>query len=190
MKLSQLLEEIRRPYLVQLSKAAAAGNYHIEPAARCASGAVALDGEPQTPIRYDFLDKDSGAVHAVDATEVIDFEPLQMDWDGQLLQISPFTWDALTLEIIGLAPDTASEQVRDWFMHWFDEDDTNVPDANRLYGVPHFMSDAMAREDGSMFQLDLGSVSPNAVLELIERLLDVKAKVVKLGGTAAVVAPN
>ncbi|UMR29769.1 hypothetical protein MJ904_22445 [Massilia sp. MB5] len=182
MKIVELLDGMRRPYLDELSSVADEHEYHIEPVLRLSDGQAARDGMFGTPCRYDFVRKDTGEVCSIETAQRMELAPIRLELDGKLLDISTFSWDWLTLDIAGLSADMARTPIQNWFMRWFDEDDTNPQNAESLYGVVHFMSDAKQIDGGVRFCIDLGSAPASAVAELIEELLSQGAEGLALRG--------
>jgi hypothetical protein len=172
MTIHELLDLIRRPYIEQFSRAKAEAVFHIEPVLRRSDGSPATEGALVTPCRCDLVRKDTGASVAVNATERVRLEDLQVDIDGVTLKISAFSWDWLTLHIAGMQHTDATVLVRDWFLQWFDEDDNNSKNAEDFYGVVHFVSDPVELDGALQFQIDLGSAPATSVCELIEQLLE------------------
>lgn len=172
MTIRELLERIRRPYIEQFSRAAAEPGFHIEPVLRRSDGSPATEGILLTPYRCDLVRKDTGASVAVDATERIRLEDLEVVIDGVTLKISAFSWDLLTLHIAGVPHVDAEVLMRNWFLGWFDEDERNSKNAEDLYGVVHFVSDPVQVEGSLRFQIDLGSAPATSVCELIGQLLE------------------
>lgn len=181
MLLAELLEDIRCLYRDQLSAAAQEHGYHVEPVLRQRDGVVARSGTLDTPRRCDFLHGDTGAVYSIEAKQRAKFAPIHMILDGKVLEIAAFTWDGLTLDIAGLAESACGTLVRNWYLRWFDENETNRCNADGLYGVVHFISDAELLDRVVRFRIDLGSVASVAVIRLIEELLDQGATGLKLG---------
>ena len=172
MTIHELLELIRRPYIEQFSRDKAEGVFHIEPVLRRSDGGPATEGALVTPCRCDLVRKDTGAGLAVNATERVRLDDLQVEIDGVTLKISAFSWDWLTLHVAGISHTDATALVRDWFLRWFDEDDNNLQNGEGFYGVVHFVGDPVQLEETVQFQIDLGSAPATSVCELIEQLLE------------------
>lgn len=181
MNFIELLERIRQPYIRQFSGIVAQSGCHVEPVLRDRTGSIVYEGPMRTPYRCDLVRKDTFATESVDATERLRFDTLCFDIGTTRVQLAPFSWDALTLEIDGMARDTAAEVMRNWFLRWFDADDENAADADGLYGVVHFLGDPVDVGAAVRFQVDLGSVPAGAVSRLIEELCTRVAAQVNLG---------
>jgi len=170
MTLIELLERIRQLYVRQFSGIVAQSGCHVEPVLRDRTGSVVYEGPLRTPYRCDLVRKDTFATESVDATERLRFDALSFDIGTTRVQLAPFSWDALTLEIDGMARDAAADVMRNWFLRWFDADDENTADVDGLYGVVHFLGDPVDVETAVRFQVDLGTVPAGAVSGLIEEL--------------------
>lgn len=181
MTLVELLERIRQPYVAALSRAASQPAHHVEPVLRGSDGRPAADGVLDTPCRYDLIHKGSGDAQTVDATERIQLDPLRVEFDGMVLNLSAFSWDWLTVTIAGIADADANALMRHWFLRWFDADDANAANAEGLYGVVHFIDDPERVDDQLQFRIDLGSAAAESVAELIEELLRQGATAITMG---------
>ncbi len=117
---------------------------------------------------------------SVDGRKPIQLAEMSFDIGNTRVHFSRFSWDAVTLDIEGICQDAAEQVVRNWFLQWFDEDDTNLANAEGLYGVVHFMSDPQTVENVIRFGMDLGSAPANAMSELIEELCNRGASRLKL----------
>jgi len=170
MTLIELLERIRQLYVGQFSGIVAQSGCHVEPVLRDRTGAVVYEGPLRTPYRCDLVRKDTFATVSIDATERLRFDTLSFDIGTTRVQLAPFSWDALTLEIDGMAQADAADVMRNWFLRWFDEADENAADADGLYGVVHYLSDPVDLGRAVRFQVDLGSAPAGAVSGLIEEL--------------------
>lgn len=79
MSLIDILDDIRRPYLQQLSAAIAAHDYHIEPMLCGSDGLAIRDGILATPCRYDLVCQHTGAVLRIDAIQNTVCAPVELD---------------------------------------------------------------------------------------------------------------
>jgi hypothetical protein len=186
---SDLLNAIRDHYVVLLARAASEHPYFVEPAFRNREGALVMEGALSLPCRADLIAKDGGAVGAltrVDSTSQLNFEPLLFKLGNTEVQVSPFTWDWLPLEVHGLNKAVASSALRSWFLQWFDTDDENPATKDGLQGVAHFMSDLSLDGSGWRLTIDAGSASASAVEELMFCLSDAGAARVRLGSATLV----
>jgi hypothetical protein len=171
MTLVELLDRLRRPYIDQLSHAAAGPGFHVEPVMRRPDGSPAGDGRIDTPCRCDLVRKAMGGVQSINATECLRLEPVCVEIDGVPVAIAAFSWDWLNLRVTGMSEADANVLMRNWFMRWFDKDDENPRNAEGLHGVVHFLGDPVQVSGGLRFQIDLGSAPARAVSELIGDLL-------------------
>lgn len=172
---SELLERIRQPYAHQFSSTAAQSNFHVEPVLRGRDGSAIYEGTMRTPYRCDLVHKETFESVSVDATELMQLDTVYFDIGNTRVHVSGFSWDALTLDIEGMHKDAAEQLMRNWFLRWFDEDDTNLPSAEGLYGVLHFVSDPIKFETVMRFTIDLGSAPVGAISELIDELCNHEA---------------
>jgi hypothetical protein len=180
MTITDLLKKIRQPYIDQFSRTAAQADFHVEPLLRGPDGSAIYEGNLDTPYRCDLVHKETFKSESVDATESIRFETVCCDIGTMRLNLSAFSWDRLTLSINGMRQPAAEKVMRDWFLHWFDENDSNVANIEGLYGVVHFMSDPVSEGTAVRFEVDLGSAPADAVAMLIEKLSDQGASALRL----------
>ena len=66
--------------------------------------------------------------------------------------------------------DTEWAGLTDWFLKWFDIDDTNELNEEGFYGVTHFLSDPEPIPAGQRVIVDFGSAPVQAFSELVEGL--------------------
>ena len=181
MTITELLNHIRQPYIDQLSRTAAEADFHVEPVLRGRDGSVMCEGVLHIPYRCDLVHKETFERRSVDATEFIRFDTVSCGIGKMRLHVSGFSWDMLTLVIDGMSQAAAEQTMRNWFLRWFDENDSNAANAEGLYGVVHFMSDPEIEGTTVRFELDLGSAPSDAISTLIEELHDQGASELKFG---------
>lgn len=172
MTITDLLKKIRQPYIDQFSYTAAQADFHVEPVLRGQDGSAIYEGTLDTPYRCDLVHKETLKTESVEAIESNRFETVCCAIGAMRLTLSAFSWDMLTLVINGMSRAAAEKVMRDWFLHWFDENDSNAEDIGGLYGVVHFLSDPVSVGTAVRFEVDLGSVPADAVTALIEELAD------------------
>lgn len=95
--------------------------------------------------------------------------------------LSPFVRDWVTVEVNGLSLESAEQVLKAWFLRWFDEENENNETEEGLFKVAHFMSDPAVTEGGVRVAVDLGSAPATAVKDLIFRVSDARAKVLRVG---------
>lgn len=185
MTIAEILTAIRIATVSALSDAHSANpDAHVEPAYRTADGKLAVDGVWKLPCRADLIAKRgaaAGVSHTVNGKSQLKFNCVDVGSAQVVIQLCPFQWDALTLNIAGLSWDKAKAVLVPWFWRWFDEADNNDLTSEGLYGVVHFMSDPEWVDGALQVRLDLGSVPESALNELLGRLADVGASQVRLG---------
>jgi hypothetical protein len=181
---NHLVEQAQSSY-IQLLAAEVEKNprAHVEPAMRKQDGELATEGRLELPCRLDLIARDGTAA----GTPItVSSRPNQTGGseaarvrDCQVF-ISDFAWDALSLAAQGVPPSAFDSTCREWFLRWFDMDDSNPASALGLYGVVHFMSDPV--DDGVQIKahFDLGSAPVAALAELIEELASKGASAVHL----------
>ena len=171
MTLVEFLAAAREPYARLLSEAFGANAVYAEPALRNENGDLATDGPWNLPIRPDYIPREgNGRSVMVDSKSRLDFEPFVVSYGDCQVEFRPFTWDWLTLTVIGLPEEDAEELFRNWFLRWFDPEDENEIGADGLAGVVHYMGEPRRVEEQLRLTVDLGSAPPEALNELLERL--------------------
>jgi hypothetical protein len=85
----------------------------------------------------------------------------------------------VTIEAVGVGLES-SEQIQEWFIRWFDPEDSNVADAMSLYRVVHYMSDITVKNGGITFTVDLGSSPVSAVDDLFSVLAPLGATEIRI----------
>jgi len=184
MTFTELLTAIRSAYVDQLAKAVSENDAHVEPAYRQADGSLATEGTLLLPCRADLIlkeDKKENQPVMVDSSSQLGFDPISFEIKSTSIVISPFGWDWMALQVLGIKEATASQTLKEWFLYWFDLEDNNEPTSEGLYGVVHFLSDPEPTSDGLRVNIDLGS-SPEAAFEdLLFRLSDANASEVHIG---------
>jgi len=185
MTVTELLAAVRNSYAERLAAAIAGSpGAYPEPAYRTADGALALEGELSLPCRTDLIPTQgahAGASLTVDSETQLQFEALSFAVPPAEVHLSPFTWDWVTLEVVGLSSAQASTSVSQWFERWFDGEDTNSPTAEGLYGVVHFLSDPEISGHSVVYHLDMGSSSEAALEDLLSCLANAGAIEVHVG---------
>lgn len=180
MTITDLLKKIRQPYIDQFSGTAAQSDFHVEPVLRDRNGFAMYEGTLGTPYRCDLVHKETLKTESIDVTESNRFKTVYCDIGAMRLTMSAFSWDMVTLVINGMSQPAAEKVMRDWFLHWFDENDSNVANIDGLYGVVHFMSDPVSVGTAVRFEVDLGSVPADAIAMLFEELADQGASALTL----------
>jgi hypothetical protein len=104
-----------------LSQAANAQDSYVEPAYRNSDGTLATEGAWNLPCRVDAIPvSEDSAEPVVDSQTRLDFEPIHFRLGDSAVELQPFVWDWLSLEVQGLAEEKASNALIDWFNDWFD----------------------------------------------------------------------
>ena len=182
MTLLELLAAIRRPYAEALSGAVVEVCAHVEPAFRDQNGELATEGSLALPCRADYIPHEGdGKPKMVDSTSRLNFEAVELDYGDCIVRIGPFAWDWVRVTIGGLSEPEVAAASREWFLRWFDPQDTNEINDQGLYGVVHFLGDPKVVSDGIELTIDLGSAPPEA-------LDDFFAQISKRGASVASVA--
>lgn len=184
MTVTELFAAIRQPYVEKLAQAAKAQEAYVEPAYRTSDGALATEGLWSLPCRADvipFSDAGTSEPVRVDSQTQLNFAPLHFSIADTAVELAPFVWDWLPLEINGLAQDQAARVLIDWFKQWFDGEDENPANETGLQEVIHFMSEPEPTDDGFKLTIDLGSAPSEAVEDLLFALSDAGAAKVQLG---------
>lgn len=182
MTITELLTAIRQPYADLLSQAAHAQESYVEPAYRNNDGMLATEGIWDLPCRADVIrmSEDTTETVQVDSQTRLKFEPVHFHLADRAMELHPFVWDWLSLEVQGLPHEQAAQALADWFMDWFDGDDANEPDEAGLQQVVHFMSDPQVLAEGVGATIDLGSAPVEALEDLLFALSDAGADRVRL----------
>jgi hypothetical protein len=170
LSITELLDRIRQPYIRQFSNLVPLSNFHVEPVLRDRNGSAIYEGAMHTPYRCDLVRKETFERVSVDAMDLFQLDAVCFDIGNMRVHFSSFSWDALTLDIDGMRQDAAEQVMRDWFLQWFDEDDSSAVNAEGLYGVVHFISGPLQAETVMRFTVDCGSAPAGAIFELIEEL--------------------
>jgi hypothetical protein len=185
MTFAELISTIRQPYVSLLAETAAARRCVVEPPLMDERGELVLDGALNTGCRLDLVvTNDSGAdeILRVDSATQMEFDPLEFEIDAMRVTVTPFAWDWVALDVEGLSWEDTRDVLRDWFMRWFDEDDSNAMDEPGLLGVVHYVSDPVEDDDGRFsVTADLGSAPVEVIDDLLFRLLDAGASGVAVG---------
>ena len=171
MTFPDLMSAIRASYAEALSAAVLACEpAWREAAMRGADGALKLDGTPPLPHRFDVLEAD-GDSRLVVAQRQLKFEPFEFELSGMSVSVAPFTWDWLTLAVEGDAA-RATQVAAEWFLHWFDAEDEQVPGDDGLHGVVHYMGDPKPVDGGVELRIDFGSAPDEVVDDLLFALAE------------------
>ena len=182
MTITELLTAIRQPYADLLSQAAHAQQSYVEPAYRNSDGTLATEGIWDLPCRADVIrmSKDTTETVQVDSQTRLEFEPVHLSLGYCAMELHPFVWDWLSVEVQGLPQEQAAKALTDWFMDWFDGEDENQPDETGLLQVPHFISDPQVLAEAMKVTIDLGSAPVEALEDLLFALSDAGAAQVRL----------
>lgn len=179
MTFPELMQAIRASYVEVLAAAVADREPALREAAlRRADGSLGLDGDPPTPVRVDLID--AGGQRTIDAARQLRFDAFSFELSGMQVTVSPFTWDWLALAVDGDGA-TATQACAEWFMRWFDAQDEQEPSDDGLRRVVHHMTDAVATLGGIELHVDLGSVSDEAVDDLLFSLAQAGMRAARLG---------
>jgi hypothetical protein len=80
-------------------------------------------------------------------------------------------WDYVQFEVSPLPGESHFEDLRRWFLKWFDADDSRPAREDGCYGVVHFISDPVTEGSASKFFVDFGSASSDALADLLDELV-------------------
>jgi hypothetical protein len=146
----------------------------VEPALRNTAGEIvsAPDGL-KLPLRYDLAaQSNDGAFQTenTDSTTINFSESVFVTWEHTLrIEIQRLCWDYMMFEVrVDEAFDW--EWLRQWFLKWFDLDDSRSADTDGLYDVVHFVSDPEIDGNTARFFVDFGSSSTDALADLFDAL--------------------
>lgn len=181
MTFTELLPAIRSAYVKPFAKAASDHDAHIEPAYRQSDGSLSEEGTLLLPCRADFIPKNENQPVMVDSKSLLGFDPISFDIKSTSIVISPFGWDWVTVQVLGINKGAVTQILKEWFLHWFDIEDNNQPTSEGLYGVLHFLSEPELLIDGLRVNIDLGSSPVTAFEDLLFRLSDANASEVHVG---------
>lgn len=187
--LGQLLDQIRDYYVSRfidaINEYSGVDDATVahEPALCDADGNVVAVGVLALPARSDLLVIRNGAVsdsHQIDTDGMLTFEPIAFDWPENNLNVDlqPFQWNWMQLRISGLRPDADWTPIRNWFIHWFQEND---PADDELLGGVHFLSDPEDGDGYSQVSIDLGTAPVESFEELLDALGQLGADRVQIG---------
>lgn len=183
MDMTSLLERIRSYNVDALTRAiASAGDVHVEPALCGTDGKPTEEGHWGLPMRVDYLLRGREAERStpVSPARGLSFEPIACRAGQITLEVRPFGWDWLPL-YVDQEPERVGPALREWFLAWFDPDDTNAADEHGLYGVVHFASDPEPSQGGSVLVVDLGSAPASCFASLLEHLERAGVRSVRAG---------
>jgi hypothetical protein len=170
MNLTSALEESRSVCASALAAAVVDhAPCHVEPALRTSDGELALEGHLQTPVRVDLLRKGNGQRVTVNSPVRRPGGTVIASVHDVPVVVEPFLWDNATVDAEGLGP-AVHVQLRSWFLQWFDQYDSNNPDAHGLFGVTHFISDPVRTASALQFTVDFGSAPVAACENLLTEL--------------------
>ena len=184
MTVSELIDAIRKPYVDALCKASAEHISHIEPACRKVDGTLAIDGSLNLPIRFDYVPKVGPLANEpqrVDSTTKIKFDQIEFKINKTNIQLNPFFWDWVKIEILGHSDLWIAEVLKPWFLEGFDIEDTLSKNSDGLYGVVHYISEIESIENGWKFTIDLGSSAGISFENLIFRLAEAGVAKIRVG---------
>lgn len=108
----------------------------------------------------------------VDSSSRISFKPVTIKYKNCDVLIHPFAWDWVQVSVMGLPESEVAAIAREWFLHWFDPEDSNAMNDQGLYGVAHYLGDPQAVDGGVRLTTDLGSAPAEALDDLLEKLSD------------------
>jgi hypothetical protein len=155
------------------------GACHVEPALRRADGTLGADGLPLTPLRVDLIVKASGERIAIEPTREAPLSTIRELFNGIEIEVGPLAWNLATIDAVGAGP-ASNEPLREWFLRWFDPEDSNTADEMGLYRVVHYMSDVTVKNGGITFTADLGSSPVIAVEDLFSVLVHLGATEIRI----------
>ncbi len=187
---NHLIQKVREEYLSQFHATMEAlvseGTQIIAEAVyRNSDGSLARDGPFALPLRGDifvFSGNQPLKVERVDSKSALSFESFILEEAADpAVRIAPFHWDACNFRIRGIHNSTNWELLKDWFTHWFDEEDSNPTDVQGLSGVIHFLSDPEYEGSLTLFQVDFGSAPIEAFEELLHVLQALAATLIEVG---------
>jgi hypothetical protein len=95
---------------------------------------------------------------------IVGFQPMQGEVDGVMVQLTPFRWDNVIVEIPGAIWD--KDTVIGWFNRWFgfNGETPMVTSRDKPGGVIHIC----AWSEPGMLRLDMGSAPGRALAELVD----------------------
>ncbi|MEM9010333.1 MAG: hypothetical protein AAGE18_03845 [Pseudomonadota bacterium] len=194
--LLDVLAPVRDIYLARLleemSEAYGAGyDVETEVVARQSDGALLRAGPLALPMRRDLrmIDRDGRMESDVTGDLGVSFDRVRLcDETGCEVEITPFQWDTLELDI-QLGPDASSWQpLRLWFLEWFQTRfNEDLPD---FKGVVHALSGPDLIDGRWWAQIDLGSAPVDAFDKLITALGDCGARSVFCHASSKVHVPR
>lgn len=161
----------------------------IEPSPRNSEGEIvfAPDGL-KLPLRYDLVFKDeAGQFERENADSVtLGFEkPLFATWENKLkIETHRLCWDYMQFEVSPVDDESRLEDLRRWFLKWFDADDSRPAQEDGSYCVVHFISDPVTEGRVIKFFVDFGSASSDALADLLDEFVRLGADYCVIGRTA------
>ena len=199
MSLEPLLEKVREYYVTRLMDAVAeradAGEGEVvhEAALRNDAGQVLRTGQLDLPARADIVTTRDGKTIGsalVDTERMLSFEPLDFDWpDSELrVELYPFQWNLAQMRVYGLTDEPDWAPLREWFLHWFNEQDER-PAASEPLGVVHFLSEPDLQSGFVEFTIDLGTAPLGAFEEFVDVVAGMGASRVEIGKFAPDMLP-
>lgn len=178
MSVGALLDDVRETYVSRLRDAATRfPGAILEPVLRDSDDRVVREGKLQLGLRVDIVrrTKDGICSETVDSDALPRFEPVTFEWDGATIELRPFYWDALTLQMDAVVADADLAPLRVWFERWFRANDDDAREGP-LLGVAHFMSDPRTGSDACLVDIDLGSAPVEALEELFDAAVALGAR--------------
>lgn len=187
--LGQLLDRIRDYYVDRFideikEQSGKDGITIAHEAAFCnADGDVVTSGKLELPYRGDLLIIRDGTVSdsiQIDTESMLSFETLNFNWPSTCLSVElhPFQWNWMQLKIFGLRAEADWTPIREWFIHWFQDDD---PADNELLGGVHALLDPEDGPDCSQVSIDLGTAPVESFEELLDAIGQMGATRVQIG---------
>lgn len=179
MTFAELMDRVRAAYTQELASAIRDREPSLcEAVLRRSDGSPATATDPGTPVRVDFLNS-HGSRGMVAAKTHIEFDEFSFSLNRTAVEVAPFSWDWLTLNVEGDAQ-VAEVACNEWFLRWFDPNDERRPGPDGLLGVIHFMDEPELRGEGLITRIDLGSAPASALDDLLFALSDIAASRVRL----------
>lgn len=141
----------------------------VEPPVLDAQGELAREGALELSARYDLAvqEGDSASPSMFSPGRMLDFQPISFQGGGLLIEIAPFSWDAVSLAIDG-NPISIAAALKGWF-----ENAIGAPegvDIDGLQHAAHFLSDLVVEGETSTAHCDLGTADVDVVIDLFDRI--------------------
>lgn len=191
MQLGELLDAIRDGYVdayaawaKDLAASRPDAELVLEPALLDSEGTVLREGDLDVGLRLDGILIDGEAMEQLsfDSEKMVRFDPFAFDWNDRLtVDVSPFFWDSLDVEISGASAGAVAPALRAWFERSFrhEQDGGDVPQ-----GLVHFVSELTTDGETVHFNVDLGSAPVEALEGILDAMSEAGASSVALGARA------